>query len=614
MKKENVFRLVLALGIFFIVYQFGIKPILFNDKKSIEAYEQYWSGQLPKDSGTDYDVVVYGAEPQGISAAVSSARLGARTLLISDDADLGGIITDCMIPELELPAGQNGILLNGGILNELNKSLGKSFTGKNYLDAVSAMVSAEKSLKVLYNASVTGVEKSGVYLEAVGIHTDKGDLNISARIFIDASDDGALLEAGKVPFITGSEDLNMAKSFMPAGLNFEMTAESGVTVKKDELGKLVKKSGFYTKLGKYDLLYMHSRLDRLNVYFPEEGKVVVSGLSVSDIDVTDLNTVKQAYEKEAEEAKSFAVFLSENFDEFKGLKFSKAADSLRIAESRHFRGISTLTVNNILDDKYPPETIAMGSYPIMIGKFAPRGQFIAGKGLQYGIPMGNLVPEKASNLLMAGPRASYSSLAASSAGTVGTSIAAGEAAGIAAVFCVARNENPADLDKENKKFGEFKAMLTGAGMYLPNEAIENRLEDNWAYPAARQLITLGLIGGGVKNDLKYDEQARQKDLAYILINGIYRLDRNVYSLELDSRMRPYLKDTRLTYDDAVGMLGALYNIKGDTKTIYKKLCDQNRINDVMQLRLDESRNLLLGDVYYLGAYSIKSFTGKEIPD
>ncbi len=614
MKKENVFRLVLALGIFFLVYQFGIKPILFSDKKTTEANEKYWSGQLPKNGGTDYDVVVYGAEPQGISAAISSARLGARTLLISEDADLGGIISDCMVPELELPAGQNGVLLNGGILSELNKGLGKSFTGENYLDAVSDMVSAEKNLKVLYNASVEGVEKSGVYLESIGVHTDKEDKNISARMFIDASDDGALLDASKVPYITGSEDLNMEKSFMPVLLNFEMTADSGVKIKKDELGKLVKSGGFYSKLGKYDLLYMHSRLDRLNIYFPEEGKVVISGLSVSDIDVTDVNIIKQAYEKEAEEAKNFAAFLSESFNEFKGLKFSRAAKNFRIPESRHFLGISTLTVNNILDDKYPAETVAMGSYPVMIGKFAPRGQFIAGKGLQYGIPLGSLVPEKTCNLLMAGPRASYSSLAASSAGTVGTSIAAGEAAGIAAVFCVARNQNPADLNKDNKKFAEFKSMLTGAGMFLPNETIESRAEDNWAYPAARQLITLGLIGGGAKNDLKYGDPARQKDLAYILINGIYRLERNAYTLELDSRMRPYLKDSRLTYDDAVGMLGELYNIKGDTETIYKKLCEQNRINEVMQLRLDESRGLTLSDVYYLGAYAIKSFTGKEIPD
>jgi len=614
MKKENVFRLVLALGIFFLVYQFGIRPIFFNDKKTIQANEQYWSGQLPKDSGTDYDVVVYGAEPQGISAAVSAARLGARTLLISEDSDLGGIITDCMIPELELPAGKNDVLLNRGVLSELNNGLGRSFTGGKYLDVVNDMVSAEKGLRVLYNAAVTDVTKSGVYLESIGIHTDKEDTKISARMFIDASDDASLLNALKVPFITGSEDLNMSKSFIPAGLNFEMTAGSDVRIKKDDMGKLVKSNEFYIKLNEYDPLYMHSRLDRLNVYFPETGKVVISGLSVSDIDVTDTNIIKQAYEKEVEEAKNLAAFLAENFEEFKGLQFSRAADGLRIAESRHYRGISTLTVNNILDSKYPAETVAMGSYPVMIGKFAARGQFIAGKGLQYGIPLGSLVPEKTSNLLMAGPRASYSSLASSSAGTIGTSIAAGEAAGTASVFCVARNENPANLNKDNEKYSEFKSMLTRTGMYLPNETIGSQFEDSWAYPAARQLVTLGLIGGGLKNDLKYGNPTRQKDLAYILINGIYRLDRNAYNLDLDSRLRPFLTDSRLTYDSTVSMLGALYNIKGDTQTIYKKLCEQSRINEVMQLRLNESRGIALSDVYYLGAYSIKSFTGKEIPD
>lgn len=614
MKKENVFRLVLALGIFFLVYQFGIKPIFFNNVQSIKANEQYWAGQLPKDSGTDYDVIVYGAEPQGISAALASARLGARTLLISKDADLGGIITDCMIPELELPAGENGILLNGGILSELNKSLDKNFTSEKYLDTVDAAASAAKGLKILYNASITGVSMSGVYLESLGIHADKGDMKITGRMFIDASDDGALLDACKVPYYTGSEDLNIGKTFLPAGLNFELTAEDGVRVRKDDLVKLVKSSEFYSELNKYDVLYMHSRLDRLNVYFPETGRVVVSGLSASDIDVTDAKAMKQAYAKEVEEAKNLSAYLSVKFDEFKGLKFSKAAGSLRIPESRHYRGISTLTVNNILDNKYPADTAAMGSYPVMIGKFASRGQFIAGKPIQYGIPLGSLVPVKTSNLLMAGPRTSYSSLAASSAGTVGTSIATGEAAGAAAVYCVARNENPAGLDKDNVKYKEFGSMLGDIGMYLPNESIKSQFKDSWAYPSARQLLTLGLIGGGLKNDLKYNEPARQKDLAYILINGIYRLDKKTYTLDLDSRLRPYLTDTKLTYEDTVGMLGALYGVKGDTKTTYKKLCEQNRINEVMQLRLDESRGLTLSDVYYLGAYSIKSFTGKEIPE
>lgn len=614
MKKENVFRLVLALGIFFLVYQFGIKPVFFNNEQTIKTNEQYWAGKLPKDSGADYDVIVYGAEPQGVSAAITSARLGARTLLISEDADLGGIITDCMIPELELPAGQNGILLNGGILSELNKSLGKNFSSDKYLETVNDAVSAEKNLKILYNASITGVSMSGVYMESLSIHAGNEDLTITGRMFIDASDDGALLDAGKVPYFTGSGDLNMEKSFMPAGLNFELTADDGVKVKENELVKLVKSSEFYSMLKEYDVLYIHSRLDRLNVYFPEEGKVIVGGLSVSDVDVTDRKLMKQAYAREVEEAKNLAAFLAAKFDEFKGLSFSEAAESLRIPESRHYRGISTLTVNNILDNKYPAETAAMGSYPVMTGKFASKGQFIAGKPIQYGIPLGSLVPVSTSNLLMAGPRASYSSLAASSAGTIGTSIATGEAAGAAAVYCIARNENPSNLDKDTDKYKEFRSMLDDIGMYLPYEAIKSQFGDNWAYPAARQLLALGLIGGGLKNDLKYDEPARQKDMAYILINGIYRIDKDSYTLDLDSRLRPYLTDRKLTFKDAIGMLGALYGVKGDTEAIYSKLCEQNRINEVMQLRLDESRSITLSDVYYLGAYTLKSFTGKELPE
>jgi hypothetical protein len=34
----------------------------------------------------------------------------------------------------------------------------------------------------------------------------------------------------------------------------------------------------------------------------------------------------------------------------------------------------------------------------------------------------------------------------------------------------------------------------------------------------------------------------------------------------------------------------------------------------MQLRMKERKVLSMEDVYYLGAYSIRSYTGREIPD
>ena len=128
------------------------------------------------------------------------------------------------------------------------------------------------------------------------------------------------------------------------------------------------------------------------------------------------------------------------------------------------------------------------------------------------------------------------------------------------------------------------------------------------------MISLGLVAGGSRNNLNYNTKAKQKDLAFILINGIYRLDKSSYSLELDAHIRPFIKDEDLTFSSAVTILGALYGMEGETDTLYEKLCTQSRINDVMQLRMKERNVLTMDDAYYLGAYSIRSFTGKDIPD
>ncbi len=124
MDKEKVFRVVLVAALVFMIYQFGFRPIFSRGDRDIKADRKYWSELLPDEEGPVYDVIVYGAEPQGIAAAVSSARLGARTLLISEDYDMGGIISRCLIPELEAPLDGNGKMLNAGILAEIQKKTG----------------------------------------------------------------------------------------------------------------------------------------------------------------------------------------------------------------------------------------------------------------------------------------------------------------------------------------------------------------------------------------------------------------------------------------------------------------------------------------------------------
>ncbi|HOQ06435.1 MAG TPA: FAD-dependent oxidoreductase [Clostridiales bacterium] len=613
MDKEKAFRLVLVAALVFLIYQFGFRPIFNRGSEVIKADRKYWSELLPDEEGPVYDVIVYGAEPQGIAAAISSARLGARTLLISEDYDMGGIISRCFIPELEVPLDDSGRMLNGGFLEELHKKTGDCFSPEKYTEAVKELIQAESDLSAIVGSVVTGVNMSGSRIDSIEVLTKDGKVDLSARMYIDASDSGALLELCNVPYFTGSADLGMENRFMPVSLNFGMEPKPGSKVNSRLAGKT---AAFSDGLLEYQPIYSSTRLEDPKICFLEDGKVIIRGLQVAGVDVMDGESMQQAYEIAVEEAKNMSRWLSENYVELKDHVFSKAAPALRVRESKHYKGKYMLTVDDIIRGRRFDDTVAMGSHPVMITKFAVSGSFIAADPDSYAIPLGSLVPEGVLNLLMAGPRISVSSLAASSTSAIGTCIAQGEAAGAVAVMCVARNENPAFLDKSHEYFEELAATLKAKKMYLPDRTIALDFGKNWSAEAAKQLLSLGLLAGGSENDLRYDAQAQQKDLAFILINGIYRTDRNSYTPELDAKLRQYINSNNLTFDSMVRMVGELYGIEGDPDTVYKRLCEKNYINRVLRDRIEKletnAETITMDMVYYIGAYSIRCYTGKDL--
>jgi hypothetical protein len=153
-------------------------------------------------------------------------------------------------------------------------------------------------------------------------------------------------------------------------------------------------------------------------------------------------------------------------------------------------------------------------------------------------------------------------------------------------------------------------------MYLPNKTTTWEFDKNWSSEAARQLISLGLLAGGSENNMRYNDPAQQKDLAFMLINGIYRIDRESYTPELIDRLRPFINSRNLTFDSLVGMIGALYGMDGEPDTVYKRLCDKNYINRVFRNRIEKletnAETITMDMVYYIGAYSIRCYTGKDI--
>jgi hypothetical protein len=137
-------------------------------------------------------------------------------------------------------------------------------------------------------------------------------------------------------------------------------------------------------------------------------------------------------------------------------------------------------------------------------------------------------------------------------------------------------------------------------------------KSNWCYASLEKLNTLGLLAGGMDNNYEFNMSAKAEDLASLLLNGIYRLSPEKYSLEVDNSLRQYFVKDQLTKSKAAEILDKLNNIKVSNKNAYETACKKGFFDDLMQAGMKNKEVLRIDDVIYLAAYNIEKFTGKEI--
>lgn len=166
-----------------------------------------------------YDVVVVGGGVAGISAALSSARAGKRTLLVENSYFLGGLATAGLVT-IYLPlCDGKGTQLSYGIAEELLKlsvSHGadaeyptewfdengskEARTAHRYRTQYNPHVFAllaERLLKkdgvdILYGGMLTGANVKGKRIESVIVHTRTDEREIVADFFVDCTGDCTL--------------------------------------------------------------------------------------------------------------------------------------------------------------------------------------------------------------------------------------------------------------------------------------------------------------------------------------------------------------------------------------------------------------------------------------
>ena len=172
----------------------GFKPS--DEAEDVAADRLKYTGEDGTiDNGGAYDVVVVGAGPGGMGAALSAARTGAKTALVHDRPVLGGN-SSC-----ELGVGTDGAAgshPNGkrnsresGLCEEANL-LRAQVNPKTMSAAYRLMAEREPKLEVFSNQRVLAVEKDGDAITAVlARNTLTGKrMRFKAKIFIDCTGDG----------------------------------------------------------------------------------------------------------------------------------------------------------------------------------------------------------------------------------------------------------------------------------------------------------------------------------------------------------------------------------------------------------------------------------------
>ncbi len=139
------------------------------------------------------DVIVCGAGPAGIAAAISAARIGARTRLFDVHGCLGGIWTAGLLSNII------DCLDKGGIMDEILaglKRMGAQIDGPRYdAEAMKLLLDrmiAEAGVKILLHTRVVAAAKDGNRITTIVTENKSGRQAWRAKTFIDSTGDGDL--------------------------------------------------------------------------------------------------------------------------------------------------------------------------------------------------------------------------------------------------------------------------------------------------------------------------------------------------------------------------------------------------------------------------------------
>lgn len=410
---------------------------------------------------SEYDVIVAGGGPAGVAAAVSAARLGAKTALVERYGILGGMLTAGQVqPILGRTAKRTMYheiveLLNRGhadaprVVTRNGTEVGVDVEEAKFrlLD-----LAVSSGVCVYLQTPVVDVVMEGSRLVGVKIGTPSGIRELRGNTIVDATGDGFVAALAGVPYEIGRpgdgkcqpvtleftvENVDESCAITAFGGSDPVTLPDGT-----RYSQLCKDANARGELPpNVSIVRLHRTL--------HPGERNVNATQVNGRDTLTAEGIAEAELLLRRQVEPIMAFLRKYVPGYADARVKSTAATLGVRESRRFRGEYVLSDADVETGTRFPDVVVHKAW-FLIDIHNPAGGGQAEKHSQpavpYDIPYRCLVPQQVDGLLLSGRNISGTHRAHASYRVMGVALATGQAAGVAAALSARKGCVPRKLD------------------------------------------------------------------------------------------------------------------------------------------------------------------------